>query len=174
MRALSTRFPPQADFEFGHVQLSVHSDEGESSDERLVLGLEASEWKVESAGWSARPTAWGVITRLETSNADNLLLLSLNRWNVRLDPADFTMSFSWRYTLEIYNAKGESIAVFSDTGIGVVDKTRLRSGRQHMLCTYREYILLAYRERLTQILEREDIKALLRETPFEPTMVRTR
>ena len=152
---------------------TVEQSAAEAIEERLVLGLQASEWNVESAGWSARPTAQEIATRLATSNAENLLLLSLTRWYLRVATPDFAMSFSWQYTLQIYNATGESFAAFSDAGTDVVDKAHLHSGRQGMLSTYREYLLLTYRDRLTQILERNDVRAALQKAADKPTIAQT-
>ena len=129
--------------------------------ERIVFGLNDEGWDAIPANFSDMPSSRETESILQSQNAENLLVLTLKKWNVSLNLNWITaLIFDWDIAVTIINKSGKKLAEFTDSGTDIIDE---ESGR-----SFADHIRLAYRQRLISILEDEKIRMALRIERDEP------
>lgn len=123
-------------------------------EERIVFGLAGGDWNTVAAAFSARPTPEQIQESLRARNAQKMLVLTLREWFVSLNLNWVTaFNFDWAVDAEVFDVSGSPPVKLSAEGRDVVDVAYDQS--------YPNHIRLAYRDRLTKILEDPILRAAL-------------
>lgn len=132
----------------------THQSLSDALEERIVFGLNDEGWNAVPAGFS---DAAGAEAReiLRLHNAENLLVLTLKNWDVRLNLNWITpLSLDWDVVVTITDRSGKRLVEFMDSGTDTVEEVTDRS--------FADHIKHAYRNRLISILEAETVRMTLR------------
>jgi len=123
-------------------------------EERVILGLNDQGWQLTAGGFSSRPMQDAAVAVVAKQNAQRLVMLSITQWFVSVNTNWVTaFNFDWGYKLEVLDTQGNIAGSITDSGRDVVDAKANDS--------YQNLIKLAYRDRLVQILERPEVRAVL-------------
>lgn len=129
--------------------------------ERIVFGLNDEGWNAVLARFSDVPSEPKAENLVRLHNAENILVLTLKNWNVNLNLNWITpLVLDWDIVVTVIDKSGKKLVEFMDSGTDTVDEVAGLSIADH--------IRLAYRERLTRILEAEKIRVALGADRNEP------
>ncbi len=131
----------------------THQSLSDALEERIVFGLNDEGWDAVPAGISNAAAAEArEILRLH--NAENLLVLTLKNWDVRLNLNWITpLSLDWDVVVTVTDRFGKKLVEFMDSGTDTVEEVADRS--------FADHIQHAYRNRLISILEAETVRMTL-------------
>jgi len=115
-------------------------------EERIVKGLGDRGWSALGANLASRPLVGDLPVLIRDRNSDRFLLITLQNWFVSVNTNWVTaFNFDWAVRVEVFDRGGASILNYEDAGRDVVDVAYNES--------YGNHIRLAYKERLSKILE---------------------
>jgi hypothetical protein len=122
-------------------------------EERIVLGLTGNGWRATAANSATPLSAEEIRAALAGDPGGKLLVVTLREWFVSLNLNWVTaFNFDWDVDIEVLGADGSSLK-HSAKGRDVVDVEYNQS--------YPNHIRLAYRDRLTKLLEEPAVRAAL-------------
>lgn len=123
-------------------------------EERIVDGFTARGWTAFTAGFASKPKPEQYVAAIQQKNAELLLLLTLDRWFVSVNTNWVTaFNFDWGVRVQVFDDNGSRLVDFEDSGRDVVDAEYNQS--------YANHIRLAYKDRLTKILEDPRVRDVL-------------
>jgi len=125
-------------------------------EDRIVVGMKDHGWKAIAADLKSVPSADQIPQLLHDQGADRLLVIRLTEWFVSVN-LNWVGKFDfdcWGVAITVSGSQGHPTLGFSDAGTDVVDLESKQSPANS--------IRLAYRARLTKILERPELQAALR------------
>jgi hypothetical protein len=124
-------------------------------EERIVLGFAGDGGRATAAGSIGPLSAEEMRAVLAKEPGSELLVVTLREWFVSLNLGRITpgaFNFDWAVDIEVLSANGSSMK-YSAKGRDVIDVDYAQS--------YQNLIRLAYRERLTKLLEEPVVRAAL-------------
>jgi len=130
-------------------------------EERIADGVAGRGWQATAAGLASRPVQDDIPTMIDERNTEQLLLLTLEKWFVSINLNWVSaFNFDWAVRVEVFDKSGTHLADYRDSGRDIVDEEHDQSPGNH--------IRLAYKERLTKILEDPRLRAVLHAGSPEP------
>lgn len=123
-------------------------------EERIVSGFRARGWTAAGAASVSRPGSDQLAEFIHGKGAGRLLLVTLDRWFVSVNTNWVTaFNFDWGVRVEVFDGHGGQLADVRSSGRDVVDAEYNQS--------YGNHIRLAYKDRLTKILEDPRVRDVL-------------
>lgn len=123
-------------------------------EKRIVQGFSTQGWQAQAAGLQAAPDADQRTQLFAAGPADRLLVITLTRWFASINTNWVTgFNFDWGVRMQVYDRQGSVLADYTDEGRDVIDAQYDQS--------YGNMLRLAYKDRLTKILEDTRVRTAL-------------